>query len=103
MIGLYRVDGDSMSPSLIAGDYVITWRLPARRLRPGQIVVADHPKLGRIIKRIDQTTKDGHIVLSGDNRLASTSSEDIGLLPAQRLRGVVIYHIRTPDKHRGRS
>ncbi len=103
MIGLYRVDGDSMSPSLLPGDYVITWSASASRIKIGQVVVVNHPRLGRIIKRVNQVTDQGQLMLSGDNKLASTSTEDIGQVSAKHLIGLVKFHIRQPGRHRDKA
>lgn len=98
MIGLYRVHGDSMSPSLLDGDYVVTWRASSKRLRPGRIVVVDHLRFGRIVKRIERVTTDGYIRLVGDNPVFSTSTDAIGDVTAKSVRGVVIHRIRRPAR-----
>ena len=52
----YQVDGNSMSPTLVGGQYLLAehFRLPANRLGRGDIVVLRHPQHTRrvYIKRI---------------------------------------------------
>ena len=96
MIGLFRIHGDSMSPSLFAGDYVVTWRTKPGRLRAGQAVVVDHPSLGLIVKRIQTLLADGRLQLSGDNPRMSTATEVIGTIHASRVLGTMMWRIPIP-------
>lgn len=96
MIGLYRIHGDSMSPSLLTGDYVVTWRMQASRLLEGQVVVVDHPTLGRIVKRIHALLANQQVLLIGDNRRQSTETEVIGHVDAHRVLGKMVWRIAMP-------
>jgi len=49
MIGLIKVTGISMTPTLNDGDYIIT--LKPRTYRAGLIYVMRHERYGRIVKR----------------------------------------------------
>jgi nickel-type superoxide dismutase maturation protease len=82
--GLYRVVGESMSPTFRHGDVLLGVRW--YRVAPRQIVVARTDKL--VIKRVDQISADG-IWLLGDNSLASTDSRNYGWVP----RSAIIAHI----------
>ena len=74
MLKIVKVRGDSMSPTLAPGDYMIVTR--ARTIRPGFVVLVDHPKYGRIIKRISSVNED-FISLAGDGP-NSTASDAMG-------------------------
>ena len=80
---LIKVSGDSMSPSLLDGDFVLIKK--PRRLRPGLIYAIDHSDLGLIIKRLDAIDGD-KLLSSGDNR-ASTPSAVIAPVNKDRVRG----------------
>lgn len=84
---LYRVRGQSMTPTLSPGDIVL---LRLRSAKRSDIVVVDHPRYKRIIKRID---KKGQ--LSGDNP-DSTPSADLGAYDPATLIGVAILAV-TPS------
>lgn len=72
-----------MRPQFTPGDFVLGLRWPGMRLRVGQVVLAEHPALGLLIKRVAQLSSEG-ARLSGDNT-QSTSSADLGIVPAARL------------------
>jgi len=74
MIKLVKVTGQSMSPTLEDGDYVITKK--PRLYRAGLIYVINHIDLGRIIKRL-QDTKHDRCFFIGDNPKASTASQPL--------------------------
>ena len=76
---LYKVSGDSMSPTLLDGEYVVTKK--PRSIRPGFIYVIDHVDLGRIIKRLERIEKERYF-FTGDgadsvpqNILATVTSD----------------------------
>jgi len=83
MLKIVKVRGESMTPALSPGDYIIFTK--ARALRPGFVVLADHPKYGSIIKRVRSVQADG-VILEGDGP-DSTTSEAMGLLAIDRIRG----------------
>ena len=89
MLKLVKVTGNSMSPTLQDGDYVITKK--PRRLASGLIYVIDHSELGRIIKRLGDTKHDRCFFI-GDNP-SSTPSTIIGAVERSRIIGQVIWVI----------
>ncbi|MDO6814490.1 S26 family signal peptidase [Cobetia amphilecti] len=91
-IGLYRVNGLSMSPGLAPGDYVVTLKRWKSRYRVGDIVVARHPHFGRIIKRIREIQPDGMLWLEGTHP-DSTSSEKMGAIFNTYVDGRIIFKI----------
>lgn len=92
-IGLYRVNGLSMSPGLAPGDYVVTLKRWKSRYRIGDIVVAQHPQFGRIIKRIRALQPDGMLWLEGTHP-DSTSTDKMGVLQRALVKGRVISLIQ---------
>lgn len=62
----------SMEPAIRTGDVVVTREIPASRLRPGQVLLADAPgeEGSRLLHRFDSTDDDGGIVLRGDANAA---------------------------------
>jgi len=87
---LVKVTGDSMSPALNDGDYVLTKK--PRQLRAGLIYVVNHSDLGRIIKRLESTKHDRCFFL-GDNPKTSTPSAIIGAVEKSRVTAQVILVI----------
>ncbi|GAB3485028.1 S24/S26 family peptidase [Marinomonas epiphytica] len=90
MFNLIKVDGDSMSPTLMDGDYVLTARW-YRRLKVGQIVVIDHALYGVMVKKILHVAPDGQLWLGGENP-QSLLSERIGWVSPRRVLGKVLTH-----------
>jgi hypothetical protein len=61
------------------------------------VVVVEHPRRAgfELIKRIGAVSRErGLIWVVGDNRLASTDSDDFGPLPVGSVRGLVLARIR---------
>lgn len=81
-----RVQGESMLPSLKAGQLVLAWR--TKSYRPGDRVIVRHNGLEKL-KRLHQL-KDGQAFVQGDNLAASTDSRHFGWLPADSLYAKVI-------------
>ena len=88
---LARVRGRSMTPQFAPGDFVLGLRWPGMRLRAGQVVLAEHPSLGLLIKRVAQLSGE-RARLSGDSA-ESASSDDLGAVPVARLLRVC-WHLR---------
>ncbi len=89
MIRIVKVVGDSMSPALNDGDYIVT--IKPRRLRPGFIYVVNHSDLGRIIKRLERI-EGGRYYFAGDNP-SSTPSAVIGSVTRARIIGRMIFRV----------
>ena len=90
MLRLVKVTGQSMSPTLEDGDYVIIKK--PRHIRAGLLYVINHIDLGRIIKRL-QDTKHDRFYFIGDNPKSSTPSSLIGAVEKDRMIGQVILVI----------
>ncbi len=90
----YRVEGESMAPTLSPGERVLVNRASYRRSkpRPGDLIVLRDPREpGRLLlKRIDQPTGDGAWLVAGDNELASTDSRQFGPVVEDLIVGKVL-------------
>ena len=86
----FQVSGDSMLPTLKAGDRVLI--NPNTNIERGDIVLANHPykKKLRIIKRVVSIDSDSHYFLSGDNSAESADSRTFGNIPAKEILGKVV-------------
>lgn len=81
-----------MEPDLPSGTYALVRRHP--QYKTGDTVLADHPRYGRIVKRIVGTEATG-FRLAGINP-ASVSSHDLGALPPDRILGKLVWTVRPP-------
>jgi len=84
MLRLVKVTGNSMSPTLEDGDYVITKK--PRQYQAGLIYVINHSDLGRILKRLEHIDNKRYF-FSGDNPKASTPASLIGAVDQTRIVG----------------
>jgi signal peptidase I len=106
---LVTVTGNSMLPTLAAGDRVVVRRVRPARIRPGHLVVASRPSAGRrwrdpgppvagtpwLIKRVSAAgSPPGTMILLGDNAVSSWDSRQWGPCPVDRLLGVVVAVLR---------
>lgn len=81
-----------MSPTFRHDDYVLSFGWRRTRYRTGDVVIASHPTLGILIKRIARIDERNGILLSGDDP-ASTDSLLLGWQPPSNLLGKVRWHI----------
>ncbi len=91
MLKIYRVHGQSMYPRLSGGDYVIATRF-FFRLKKNDIIVAEHPVYGRLIKRVVQIDDNGYW-LAGDNP-QSVSTEKMGPVKKKQILGKFLFAVR---------
>ena len=90
------VQGDSMLPTLAAGDWLVARRVRSGcRVRSGEVVLLEHPhRAGMLlVKRAVRRTHAGWWV-EGDNRVASEDSRLFGVVPDGLVLGRVLcrYH-----------
>lgn len=94
--GRVVVEGDSMEPTLRAGDRIFVVRLPARLaaavLRPGQLVAAPDPRRpDRLLVKRVASVAPGGVELAGDHAARSTDSRAFGPVPPGSVRGIAVY------------
>jgi len=91
---LFRVEGDSMFPSLKNGDFVLI--NPAFEPQIGDIVLADHPfkKSVKIIKRIKEINAEDRFFLIGDNPKESTDSRSFGTISRKDILGKIVAKVQ---------
>lgn len=82
-----------MSPGLQDGDYVLCASLPVLRYRLGDLLVADHPYYGRLIKRIAVIDDQGRVRLKGENP-DSLNEAQMGWFEPSAISGKVIWTIK---------
>lgn len=92
-LGLVDVAGESMAPTLGAGDTVLVrW---GARPRAGSVVVARWPGHGDVLVVKRALRYEGELWwLEGDNAGASEDSRVRGGVPASALRGRVLLRVR---------
>jgi nickel-type superoxide dismutase maturation protease len=93
-----EVEGDSMRPTLLAGDRVLVWR--CARARPGDVVALDEPP-GYTVKRVASAGAGGGVIVLGDNSSASTDSRHFGPVDPRAILGRVVWRY-WPEDRRGR-
>ena len=92
------VSGNSMLPSLKEGDVLFfkIYKLGKSELKPGQIVIFNHPLKQIIcIKRISLVNQN-NIQIVGDNIEYSDDSNKFGLLNNERIIGIVTSKLIIP-------
>jgi nickel-type superoxide dismutase maturation protease len=90
----YRVEGDSMLPTLYNGEAVL---IDMRaKIEPGDIVAANHPYMRsvKLIKRVESIDSQGRFVLRGDNPADSTDSRSFGSITANSIAGKVVRRFK---------
>jgi len=86
-----------MEPLLPEGSWAVLFPRPGHLPRLGQVVVAQHPQRPgfEVVKRVAAVSRSrGLVWLAGDNRAASTDSDDFGPVPRQLVVGEIRFRIR---------
>lgn len=101
MLTTLRIVGPSMEPTLGNGDLVLAVR--ARRHRPGQILVVEHPHRPDLllVKRCVRVLDGDQLWIEGDNPQASDDSRAFGAVSGQRVRGRVLLRIAAGSSRDG--
>ena len=90
----YRITGNSMVPTLSAGEEVLASPIAhsRRAIVPGEILVTHHPYIRDelLIKRVQEISADGGLILQGDNPGESTDSRSFGAVPTHLMVSVRI-------------
>lgn len=91
----YRVEGESMQPSLSADERVVVNRLAYlfSRPRPGDLVVVRDPRRPErlLLKRIEGAAGEDRWLVLGDNPEASTDSRTFGPVGREQIVGKVWF------------
>lgn len=91
MISIFKVEGQSMSPLLSGGDFLITSRF-YRKLSIGDLIVFHHVTYGRLVKRIIAINGAGEYRVTGENDF-SLSSKQMGWIAAASIKAKVFFKI----------
>jgi hypothetical protein len=83
-----------MVPALRSGDVVLVWfRTPKQPPRDGAVVLIDLPDRPLSVKRLKRREALGTVWVEGDNPFGSTDSRQLGALPQESIRGVVLCRL----------
>lgn len=96
-----RVEGDSMVPTLEAGQYVLYD--PLSSPAAGDVVVARHPSQPiDIVKRVAAVDPVGLVELTSDNLAVGTDSRSFGRIDVEAVIGRVTISLEWPFAEVGR-
>ncbi len=100
LLQIIKVSGHSLDPLYQDGDYVLVSKLPIlwRGIRPGDTVVFQHPRLGRLIKLVDRLEAGGAAVFVVGLDMWSSDSRTFGAIPREAVQGKVIWRFSQEPK-----
>ena len=94
----FRVEDESMRPTLEPGDYVLVnaWAYRFRRPGRGDLVVVRDPEAPErfLVKRVSEATDAARVQVVGDNRTMSRDSRAFGPVAIDRIVGKVWLRMR---------
>lgn len=96
MLKLLKVTGESLSPLFKEGDFVIVTKIPLffAPVKPGDVVVFNHPAYGMMIKMVESVNAErGEIYVVGTNEY-SVDSRRFGAIRKKDLIGKVIWRFQ---------
>lgn len=90
-----RVSGGSLYPRYRDGDYVFVSALPIllHGIRPGDVVIYDHPLKGRRIKIVERLEEGGKAVFLVGTTVDSEDSRNFGAVPRGLVKAKVIGRV----------
>ncbi len=95
ILKIMKVSGSSLYPLYQDGDFVMVSKIPILLfgIHPGDRVVFDHPRHGRLIKRVEWVEFGGaRLFVVGEND-ESVDSRRFGAIPREWVRAKVVWHI----------
>jgi signal peptidase I len=95
MLKLLKISGDSLAPEYQIGDFVMISKIPFlfEPPSPGDIIAFRQPGYGLLIKRIQQITPDGELIVVGYHP-ESVDSRVFGPVKKENILGKVFWHIQ---------
>ncbi len=95
MLKLLKISGDSLAPEYQIGDFVMISKIPFLFVppSPGDIIAFRQPGYGLLIKRIQQITPDGELIVVGSHP-ESVDSRVFGPIKKENILGKVFWHIQ---------
>ena len=94
----FRVDDDSMRPTLEPGDYVVVnrWAYRLRAPRKGELVVLRDPDDADrwLVKRVSDTIGSDRVMVLGDNADRSRDSRAFGPIVPEEIIGRVWLRLK---------
>ena len=91
-LGIHKIQGESMLPVFKHNDFVMSFSYCKTHYKINDVVIIQHPTLGKIVKRI-LSIEQKSVMLVGDNLPQSTSTQAMGSQPLSHIQGRVIWHI----------
>lgn len=85
-----RVSGNNLGPN--APDGSIALFRDRKGIARGDIVLVDHPELGRIVKKVSAVGRNGNVHLRGTSR-SMTTGEEQSRVPRELVRGVWVWRL----------
>jgi nickel-type superoxide dismutase maturation protease len=94
----FRVEDESMRPTLEPGDYVLVnrWAYHFQSPKRGDVVVVQDPEAPErfLVKRVSDTTNPSQVQLAGDNERLSRDSRAFGPVRIERIVGKVWIRLK---------
>jgi len=81
-----------MLPVFKHDDFVVSFSCCNSHYKTNDVVIVQHPTLGKIVKRI-LSVEQKSVMLVGDNLPQSTSTQAMGSQPLSHIQGRIIWHI----------
>jgi nickel-type superoxide dismutase maturation protease len=98
MFRLIKVTGESLSPFLKDGDYVLITTAPflLKRINRGDLVVFHHDEVGMMIKKVAYVDPSLDALFVLGTHPSSVDSKQLGPISNKSVIGKVIWHIPSP-------
>lgn len=93
MCRVIKVAGESLTPLIEEGDFVLVVKIPFFYLRQGDVIVFRHPEYGTMIKLVEAISHKEGIVFVVGTHPASKDSRSFGPVARREIIGKVFMRI----------
>ncbi len=93
MLAVYRAKGNSMSPQIKSGDYIVLFTWLIFKPWPGMLVVFNHPKYGVILKSVVDVNHKKKTFSSQGLSPMSVDAINLKNNPISSIKGFVIWQL----------
>jgi nickel-type superoxide dismutase maturation protease len=98
MLRIIKVTGESLSPEVQEGDYVVITTVPFffNALKQGDMIVFRHPVYGTMVKHVARVDPGSEEIFVVGSHPQSVDSRQFGSIPKKWITGKVLWQIAKP-------
>ena len=89
-LSVYKIEGDSMSPSLNNGTFVLI--KPFKKIKINKFFIFQHKTYGTLVKKLVKIDSSNHFWFEGEHQ-SSISKSQVGPIKENNILGQIVFSI----------